>query len=127
LCSQLYRGTRENVIVRFAVEALADRAAQRLAATVERPEPPEASELRRSIAALSALGDPELAGVIELKQQRLELLLVRPELDPGLVRNISDVKWFSSLEEEELREILQAFVERVVVTRQVPTAIRLRL
>jgi DNA invertase Pin-like site-specific DNA recombinase len=127
LCSQLYKGTRENVIVPFAVQALADRAAQRLAATVEQPEPPEASELRRSIAALTALGDPELAGVIEQKAQRLELLLVRPEIDPGLVQKIADRRWFDLLEPDELREILRAFVERVVVTRQVPTAIRLRL
>ena len=127
LCSQLYRSTREEVIIRYAVAAIAGRAAERLAATVEHEEPPEARELRQSIAALQALGDPELAGVIEAKRQRLELLLIRPDVDPGLVQRIAEPHWFDTLESDELREILRALVERVIVTRQAPSAIRLRL
>ena len=127
LCSQLYKGTREDVIVRYAIAAIADRAAERLAATVERDEPPEARELRQSIAALRALDDPDLASIITAKEQRLELLQVRPDVDPGLVQRIADPEWFDSLEPTELREILQALVERVIVTRQEPTATRLRL
>jgi len=127
LCSQLYRGTREDVIVRYAIEQLSQRAAERLAATVDAEEPPEARELRQSIAALTALGDPDLAGVIAAKEQRLELLLQRPAMDEGLVRRISKPEWFQVMPADELREILQALVERVTVTRQEPSAIRLRL
>ena len=127
LCSQLYRGTREDVIVRYAIAELSQRAADRLAATVHAQEPPEARELRQAIAALTALGDPDLAAVIEAKEQRLALLLQRPEIDEGLVQKLSDPRWFDLATADELREILQALVERVVVTRQEPTAIRLRL
>jgi hypothetical protein len=127
LCSQLYRGTREDVIVRYVIQQLSQRAAERLAASVGAEEPPEARELRQSIAALTALGDPDLAGVIAAKEQRLELLLQRPAMDDGLVRKLSDRRWFDLATADELREILQALVERVTVTRQEPTAIRLRL
>jgi DNA invertase Pin-like site-specific DNA recombinase len=127
LCSQLYRGTREDVIVRYAIEQLSQRAAERLAASVGAEEPPEARELRQSIAALTALGDPDLAGVIAAKEQRLELLLHRPAVDDGLIRKLSDSRWFDLATADELREILQALVERVTVTRQEPSAMRLRL
>jgi DNA invertase Pin-like site-specific DNA recombinase len=127
LCSQLYKGTREDVIVRYVIDAIAERAAERLAGTVEADEPPEVRELRQSITALRSLADPDLANVIKAKEQRLELLQVRPDVDPGLVQKIADRRWFDLLEPDELREILQALVERVTVTRQEPTAIRLRL
>lgn len=127
LCSQLYKGTREDVIVRYAIQQLSQRAAERLAASVGAEEPPEARELRQSIAALAALEDPDLAGVIAAKEKRLELLLQRPAVDDGLARRISDPRWFDLATTDELREILQALVERVTVTRQEPTAIRLRL
>jgi DNA invertase Pin-like site-specific DNA recombinase len=127
LCSQLYRGTREDVIVRYVIEQLSQRAAERLAASVGAEEPPEARELRQSIAALAALGDPDLTGVIAAKEQRLELLLHRPAVDDGLAQRISDPRWFDLATADELREILQALVERVIVTKQEPTAIRLRL
>jgi DNA invertase Pin-like site-specific DNA recombinase len=127
LCSQLYRGTREDVIARYVIAQLSHRAAERLAAAVSAEEPPEAQELRRAIAALVALGDPDLAGVIAAKEQRLELLLKRPVVDDDLAQRISDPRWFDLATADELREILHATVERVTVTRQEPTAIRLRL
>ena len=73
------------------------------------------------------MGDPDLAGVIAAKAQRLELLLEQPAVDDGLAQRISDPRWFDLATADELREILQALVERVIVTRQEPTAIRLRL
>jgi hypothetical protein len=98
-----------------------------LAAAVGETEPPEAGELRRSIAALEALGDPELKPVIEAKLARLEGLPRVEPVDPELVARISDPRWFDSLSRDELREVLRATVERIVVTRQAPSAIRLRL
>lgn len=127
LCSQLYKGTREQVIVRFCVEALRQRAAERLAATVKQDEPPEARELRQQIASLQALGDPDLTAVIEAKELRLAQLLIRPAVDEQLCQKIADLRWFELASVDELREILQQLVDRVVVTRQAPTAIRLRL
>ena len=127
LCSQLYRGTREEVIVRFCIEALSRRAAERLAAAVDQEEPPEARELRHQIASLQALGDPDLAAVIEAKERRLEQLLIRPDVDEQLCQKIADPRWFDLASADEMREILQQLVERVVVTMQAPTAIRLRL
>ena len=127
LCSQIYKGTREDVIIRYAIAAVAASAAERLAAAVGETEPPEAGELRRSIAALEALGDPELKPVIAAKRARLEGLPRVEPVDPGLVQRISDPRWFDSLSRDELREVLRATVERIVVTTQAPSAIRLRL
>lgn len=127
LCSQLYKGTREDVIIRFCVEALRQRAAERMAAAAQVDESPEAQEVRQQIAALQALGDPDLASVIEAKEKRLALLIERPEVDDRMIEKISDPRWFDLLTADELREVLQALVERVTVTRQEPTAIRLRL
>jgi DNA invertase Pin-like site-specific DNA recombinase len=127
LCSQLYKGTREDVIIRFTVATIAEKAAARLAAAVGQTESPEAQELRHSIATLEALGDPDLAGIIEAKAQRLEQLLRRPDLDPELVQRIADPAWFDHATPDQLRQIFQSLVERVIVTRQEPTAARLRL
>lgn len=127
LCSQLYKGTREAVIVRYLTQALSTRAAQKLAAMVEQGEPLEARELRRAIAKLESMGDPELAGVIEGKRHRLELLLSQPPADAELVQRIADPAWFDHASRDELRQILQATVERVVITKQAPSAVYLRI
>ncbi len=126
-CSQHYRGTREETIVLYALEAIARDAAAALAATVDRGEPAEAGELRRQIEALERLQDVELAGVIEGKRQRLESVLRRPEIDPELTRKVADPRWHLFATAEEVRAILQHLVIEVVVTRQEPSAIRLRL
>jgi DNA invertase Pin-like site-specific DNA recombinase len=127
LCSQLYKGTREDVIIRFCVDALTTRAAEKLAGAVNQDEPLEARELRRTIVKLRAMDDPDLAPVIKEKERRLELLLAQPVADDLLVQKIADPRWFELLFEDELREIFQALVEHVTVTKQAPTAIRLRL
>lgn len=128
LCSQLYRGTREDVIIRFAVEALTTRAAEKLAGLAsQNDEPLEVRELRRTIAKLQAMEDPDLAPVIKDKERRLELLLSQPAGDPLLVEKLSDPRWYDLATADELREILQATVERIEIAKQVPSAIRLRL
>ena len=128
LCSQLYRGTREDVIIRFAVEALTSRAAEKLAALAsQNDEPLEVRELRRTIAKLQGMDDPDLQPVIREKERRLELLLSQPDGDPLLVEKLSDPRWLDFVNADGLREILQATVERIVIAKQAPTAIRLRL
>ena len=127
LCSQLYRGTREDVIVPFVIEALAARAAERLAAEVRREESPEAIELRGAITRLEAMADDDLAPVIAAKRQRLEQLLSRPDVDQELVQRLADPRAFNLATADELRQILLATVEAVVIDRQQPAAVRLRL
>lgn len=128
LCSQLYRGTREDVIIRFAIEALTTRAAEKLAGLASQDdEPLEVRELRRTIAKLQAMEDPDLTPVITEKTRRLELLLAQPAGDPDLVQKLSDPRWFDLATADELREILQALVERIEIAKQAPSAIRLRL
>lgn len=126
-CSQHYRGTREETIVTYALEAIARDAAATLAATAERKEPPEAGDLRRQIDALERLRDADLAEVIEGKRQRLDSVLMQPEIDPELTRKVSDPRWSLLATADEVRAILQHLVAEIVVTRQEPSAIRLRL
>lgn len=126
-CSQLYRSTREEVIVRFIIDQLALGAAEKLAASVEQRESAEVVELRQQIKRLEALHDAELMPVIEAKRIRLESLLRQPGTDPELLRKVADRRWFDLATSEELRELFQQLVETVTITRQVPTAIRLRL
>lgn len=127
LCSQLYKGTREDVIIRYAVEAISNRAAEKLAGMVDADEPLEARELRRTIAKLEAMDDDDLGPIIREKTRRLELLLAQPGADDQLVAKLSDRRWFDHATADELREILQAVVVSVTVTMQEPTAIHLRL
>jgi hypothetical protein len=65
--------------------------------------------------------------VIEGKRQRLEGVLRRPGVDLLLVQKVADPRWHLFATAEEVRAILQHLVVEVVVTRQEPTAIRLRL
>ena len=126
-CSQLYRSTREDAIVLFAIDAIRTTAADRLAAMATMDEPPEARELRRQIEGLEALQDPDLAAVIDGKRQRLQAVLRRPVADAELVTKLSDPRWWDLAEEAEVAAILRAVVRGIVVTRQVPTAIDLLL
>jgi DNA invertase Pin-like site-specific DNA recombinase len=127
LCSQLYKGTREAVIVQFAIDAIRERAVERLAILATNEEPPEARELRRQIEGLEKLSDPDLAPAIKAKRQRLEAVLTRPSVDGELVQKLADPRWWELADAEELATILRACVRRVTVTRQVPTAIDLLL
>jgi DNA invertase Pin-like site-specific DNA recombinase len=127
LCSQLYRGTREAVIVQYAIDAIREQAAERLAALATQGEPPEARELRRQIEGLEKLSDPDLAPVIDAKRQRLEQVLTRPSVDGELVRKLADPRWWDLAGEAEVSAMLRAVVRRIVVTRQAPSAIDLML
>lgn len=127
LCSQLYRSTREAVIVAYALEAIRSQALERLAAMAAAEEPPEARELRRQVKALERLGDPDLTGVIAAKRKRLEQLLTQQPVDAAMVQRLADPRFWDLATAEELTTIVRAVVRRIVVTMQVPTAIDLRL
>lgn len=126
-CSQLYRSTRETVLISYAINELSRAAASRLAGAVSRAEPPEVIELRRQIESLVALGDPELGSVIEAKAARLGSMLAAPAPQDDLVAKIADARWWHHVEYEELTSMLQTLVRRIVVAKQAPSAIDLKL
>ena len=126
-CSQLYRGTREAVIVAYALAAIAKGAAQALAAAASGDEPVEVKELRSQIKALERLRDQDLAPVIAEKQRRLEMLSARPAADEELLRKVSHPQWSNLATYDEVRVMLQQLVLEIEITKQVPTAIRLKL
>lgn len=126
-CSQRYKGVREELVLEFAVEAIASQAAERLAAIATRAEHPEVAILRGQIAALERQRDPDLQDALERKRQRLAGLLNRRPTDGELARKISDPRWFDTLTYEELTQVLHQVVERIEISRQVPRAVHLRL
>jgi DNA invertase Pin-like site-specific DNA recombinase len=125
-CSQLYKGVREELVLRWVTAELPKVAAGKLAAMVEQSEPVEVALLRRRVEELEALHDQELQAVIEAKRQRLEQLLVTPNVDAELLQRISDPAWFATLTYEELTVLLHRLVGRILIAKQVPTALSLR-
>jgi DNA invertase Pin-like site-specific DNA recombinase len=123
VCSQRYKGVREDAILFYATEALAAQAAEQLAAMAETTEPAEAATLRAQIAALEKQSDPDLEEVITKKRSRLKALLHQPEGSQELARKISDPRWFDTLTYEELGSVLHQVVERIVITKQAPSAL----
>jgi DNA invertase Pin-like site-specific DNA recombinase len=126
-CSQLFKGTREEVIIGYAMEQIAKRAIQVLAAAATEGEPLEVLELREQIAKLKGLGDADLVPVIQAKEQRMEALKRQPQYEPELLGLISDPQWASWATYDEVRTMVQRLVIDIQITRQVPSAIRLRL
>jgi DNA invertase Pin-like site-specific DNA recombinase len=127
LCSQKYRCTHEATIIRFATAELQQQAAEQLASSVSQGDSPEAIELRRQIAAVEALRDPDMEPIIRQKRQRLEAILVAPQADTELLEQITDPRFWDVATYAEVTEILQATVAEIHVARQAPTAIRLKL
>jgi hypothetical protein len=126
-CSRRYKGTREDLLLRYVIEQLSQRAAQKLALTVDQAEPPEAAQLRQQIEALERQADPDLAEAVERKRARLTSLLSQPAADPELESKIADPRWFDTLSYEELTAVVQQLVNRVELTNGEPVAIALRL
>lgn len=126
-CSQCYKSTREEVIIPWVIEQLSQQAAQTLARMAAEGEPPEVQELRRQIASLQQLRDPDLQLVIQAKEEKCRSLLRQQPSDAELLRKISDPRWFSLASYEELRLLLQRLVVSIRIERQAPAAIALRL
>ena len=126
LCSQHYKGIREEEVLRFVTQELPLMAAGKLAALIEQPEPPEAALLRQQIEKLQALADRDLEPVITAKRQKLEQLLAKPDADPELLLKLSDPQTYQAATYEELTVILHRVVHAIQITKQVPTALRLQ-
>tara|TARA_R110000772_G_scaffold161026_1_gene272195 strand:- start:128 stop:475 length:348 start_codon:yes stop_codon:yes gene_type:complete len=115
------------VIIEYALAAIAEQAAARLVAAASTDEPVEVLELRHQIKALERLHDPDLAPVIAEKQRRLQMVRAQPGVDADLLRKVSDPRWAALATYEEVRLMLQRLVIAIEITKQVPSAIRLRL
>lgn len=125
-CALRYKPIAEERILDFVVPALAQQAAERLAALTEQAELPEVTALRRQIEALEAQNDPDLEGALECKRQRLAALNSAPQVNADLVRSIADPAWFDSLEYDELTLILHQVVERILISRLEPASVALK-
>ena len=126
LCSQHYKGVREELVLMWATAELSRVAATRMAAMAERSEPAEVTLLRKRIEELESLHDQDLQPVIEAKRSRLEQLLITPTIDAGLMERMSDPRWLSRLTYEELTVLLHRLVACILITKQAPTALSLR-
>lgn len=126
LCSQHYKGVREELVLIWATAELSKVAASRLAAMVEQSEPVEVTLLRKRIEELESLHDQDLQPVIEAKRSRLEQLLITPTIDEGLMLRIADPRWLLRLTYKELTVLLHRLVACILITRQAPTALSLR-
>lgn len=127
LCSQHYKGVREEVVLRWVTEELPRQASVKLAALVEQPESPELLLLRQQISKLEGLCDPDLQPAIEAKRQRLLVLEQQPPVDPELLQRIAEPGWFSVATYEELTTVLHRSLSCIQIARQVPVALQLRL
>lgn len=127
ICSQLYKGTREAVIISYALAQIAARAAHVLAAAAAGGDSAEVLELREQISRLQALDDPDLVPAITAKEQRLKALSTQPQYEPALLEKIRDPRWASLATYAEVRLMLQLLVVEILIATQAPTAIRLRL
>lgn len=126
-CSQHYKSIREEKVLRWVTAELPKVAAQRLAAMVDQSEPVEVALLRQQIEKLEALHDADLELVINAKRQKLEQLLINPNVDSELLGRIADPEWFKAASYEELTGLLHRVVDRIVITKQAPTALFLRI
>lgn len=123
-CLQEYRSTREELVRQAVNEALSSRA-HALAAAVA-IEPPELEQLRHEIAELQSRADPDLKEAIERKLSRLHNLHKTEALDPQLVAELSRPKFWAHYSPEELRELYQGLVQRVVIRDQQVAEVGLR-
>ena len=125
-CSQFYKSTREDLIIKWTVPRIREKAAEYLAASIENKESPELLELRRQVESLEQLNDPDLESVIERKKERVKQLESVPA-DHALVQEISDPAWWDQLDYRGLIAVFQQTVREIRITRQAPTALRLKL
>lgn len=126
-CSQLYRSTREELIIRYALNALTTKAAEAMAAAVNQPISPEIIELQRQIEALQRLNDPDTQPLITAKKNKLQSLIAAPQTDQLMLEKISHPRWDDHATREDLVEIFHALIDTITITKQQPTAIKLRI
>jgi DNA invertase Pin-like site-specific DNA recombinase len=125
-CSQHYRSTREELIIRWALPELTRQAAQHLAQLATADDSPEVLDLQRQIEALQKLGDPDLEPALDAKRARLSALTAAPAADAQLLALIQTAGWGDGLSYQELTQVFQQLISEIVIARQAPTALLLR-
>ena len=123
-CPQRYKSIHESVVVQAINQALSDHAVQ-LGAVVSE-EPQEIQELRRQIAYLQAMADPDLGEAIQAKEHRLQALSLAPAIDSALVASMQDPHFFQKLSQEDLRSLYQQLVTSVEIRNKAVLAVHLR-
>ena len=83
--------------------------------------------LRKRIEELEGLHDQDLQPVIEAKRSRLEQLLVTPTIDQKLLEELTDPQWFAPLAYDRLASLLHQVVACILITKQAPTGLSLRI
>jgi DNA invertase Pin-like site-specific DNA recombinase len=126
LCSQHYKGVREELVLTWVTAELPKMAASRLAALYEQSEPVEATLLRKRIEELESLHDQDLQPVIEAKRARLDQLHITPTIDQKLLEELTDPQWFEEVVYEDLTPLLHQLVACILITKQAPTVLTLR-
>lgn len=125
-CDQRYKGTLESTVREHIAISLSQRNTF-LAQLVRDEEDPATTALRKQIADLEAVGDPDLAPAIALKRARLEELKQQAGPSPEMLAVFADPAVFSQLDDQELRELLLALVEKVVLWHTEVQSVVLRL
>ena len=126
-CSQLYKGTREEKIIRYALFALTTQAAAALAASANQAISPEIIEIQRQIDALTKLNDPDTQLIIKSKKDRLQSLILAPKPDQNLIAQIAHPQWAAYATRDNLIIVFHALIQRITISKQQPTAIELRI
>lgn len=124
-CPQQYKSTHESHIASAIARALAHHADE-LALTSPSEEPPEVTELRLDIESLTARNDPDLAGALRLKNQRLAALLTRSPFPPEQAAALRDPLVYANATYEELTDLYHQLVDRVLITNQEVAQVILR-
>lgn len=126
-CSQFYRSTREELIIRYALAALTSQAAHVMAAAANQTVSPEIIELQRQIDALTKLNDPDAAIIINAKQEKLRNLISAPQPDQCLIEKIANPSWAEYANRDDLIMIFHALIEQIVITKQQPVEIKMKI
>lgn len=113
-CARRYKSVRETVVVEAINAALGHRLS--VLRTEEAPELPEAVKLRREIASLEALADPDLADALEKKRRRLQALQAQPAFSPEVQAVLATPAFWRYLAPDELRRMYLLILDEVRVT-----------
>lgn len=127
MCPQHYKSVREDALIAWVIEQLQTKAAEKLAAKVEQDESPEIGLLREQIQRLEAFDDPDLQESIEIKKARLRALQNVPIVDDTLIRKLADPAFYQVLPYEDLTGVLHQAVACILITKQAPTELTLRI
>lgn len=112
-CELKYKSLHETKIRDRANEVLSSHALA-LANQVD-DEPDEAKELRAQIKALEAMNDPDLAGVLQSKNARLDSLLYKDKVDMQLLHKVQRPCFWQHYHYQELVEVYHELIRRIVI------------